>query len=593
MPKLYCEGDNVSGIYIRLKYSTIRPHVYICVKLNQYASKYTNFFSFTTTGIQNVTTNPLFVSHGGNDFVHCGNRTMPCRTVRYAVNSSKMGDEIYIDYARGSPYMECENQTHTACSIELRKSISLYGVNGKAEIRCNKGCVLFRIANTSVNTTKVKFFNLVISNSNTVVRLGKGTRSELVFQGMLVRDNLYAIYAKDSTECSTQIFNSSFENNLKWSGGIYVRSGNLSVHIASSTFKLIPVLFTNTAKNTTRWRKTEILIQNAMFDYGHKPRCTEIVAVRPFTAVFNVTITDSQFKNHASVCTGRRNNVPTLNIHDHNSDVRKITYIYLSNLLFENNYPRATLSVIVGFLDYTEIFATIRNSIFKNNSEALRISDRYFGYQNRAAKRPTITLENNTFAENRYEILNPSGAAAIYFTQSVKSRVSSCRFLDNKVGQNPNTGVVKVAKDARVTFKNTYFENRLARNQGNQFFTSGNQQVYFKEENTFNLVSLKERQSVFVRMSNALNNRIVMKKKFRIFCPHGYKLTPQRKCANKNNAYMCYYITVQCERCPTKTYTLDRGKFIFNKSNDIKCWPCPRGGNCDSGLVTAKPNFWG
>jgi hypothetical protein len=29
------------------------------------------------------------------------------------------------------------------------------------------------------------------------------------------------------------------------------------------------------------------------------------------------------------------------------------------------------------------------------------------------------------------------------------------------------------------------------------------------------------------------------------------------------------------------------------KSNDIECQQCPRGGDCDSGLVTAKSNFWG
>ena len=32
---------------------------------------------------------------------------------------------------------------------------------------------------------------------------------------------------------------------------------------------------------------------------------------------------------------------------------------------------------------------------------------------------------------------------------------------------------------------------------------------------------------------------------------------------------------------------------FFNDSNHIQCEPCPRGGQCDNGLVRAKSNFWG
>jgi hypothetical protein len=70
---------------------------------------------------------------------------MPCRTVRHAVKMSNDGDQIYIDYEQGRPYMECENVTRSTCSIELTKSVSLYGINGRAEHQCNKGCKFFII----------------------------------------------------------------------------------------------------------------------------------------------------------------------------------------------------------------------------------------------------------------------------------------------------------------------------------------------------------------------------------------------------------------------------------------------------------------
>ena len=42
-----------------------------------------------------------------------------------------------------------------------------------------------------------------------------------------------------------------------------------------------------------------------------------------------------------------------------------------------------------------------------------------------------------------------------------------------------------------------------------------------------------------------------------------------------------------------RTYTTERGELVFNKSNNIHCNQCPRGGNCESELIKAKPNFWG
>ena len=90
-----------------------------------------------------------------------------------------------------------------------------------------------------------------------------------------------------------------------------------------------------------------------------------------------------------------------------------------------------------------------------------------------------------------------------------------------------------------------------------------------------------------------MSNGVIMRKNFKILCPQGYKLYVQRQCRVIKTGIICNYINVQCEQCPTKTYTLERGKLIFNKSNDIQCQQCPRGGDCESGLVTAKSNFWG
>ncbi|CAB4011995.1 Hypothetical predicted protein [Paramuricea clavata] len=433
-------------------------------------------------GIQDVKTNSLFVSHRGDDLNNCGNWTMPCRTVRHAVKMSNDGDQIYIDYAQGRPYMECENVTQSTCSIELTKSVSFYGINGRAELQCNKGCKFFIIMSPRFNITRIKFFNLVISSSSIVTEIDKGAMTELVYQNIFVRDNNYAIYSKHSTDCSILITNSSFENNFNL--GIYLRCSNLTAHITSSTFELTPVSLTNIANTPTRWQKTEILIRDTIFN---------------------------------------------------------------------------------GFLDYTEVNVMIRDSIFRNNSLALWVYTNYFGGRHAHSKHPTIHHENNTFVNNIYDLLKPDVAAAIHFGYG-KSFVSSCRFLDNGASKNPYTSV-------------------------------GHKLINFAGENTFNLVALKEKQAVFVGISTSrhlTNSGVIMKNNFKILCPQGYKLNAQRLCTvRKEGIVKCVYINVQCEQCPTKTYTLERGKFVFNKSNDIQCQQCPRGGDCDSGLVTAKSNFWG
>ena len=286
-----------------------------------------------------------------------------------------------------------------------------------------------------------------------------------------------------------------------------------------------------------------------------------------------------------------------LHIYDFYSHVRYVTFIFLSNLIIENNNNWATFSLNIGHFSYTKVHVTIRDSIFRNNSAALRIRVRVVGLRchncEHSAKKVTTTfIENSTFVDNIYTLFKPNGAAAIYF-EIGKSRVSTCRFVDNSAGENPYTGVVTISGMARVTFFNSYFENRQEKVKSTQLFALGNQPLYFRGKNTFNLVALNGDQSVFMRIPTDTSTGITITTNFRILCPQGYQMNFRRQCKNIKTGILCYYINVRCEQCATKTYTLKRGKIIFNKSNDIQCQQCPRGGDCERGLVKAKPNFWG
>ena len=201
-----------------------------------------------------------------------------------------------------------------------------------------------------------------------------------------------------------------------------------------------------------------------------------------------------------------------------------------------------------------------------------------------------IHLVNNTFADNFSKSTNPTDAAAILFSLG-RAGVLSIHFLDNKAGLY--TAVIKILEEATVHFFECDFENRQTDVRSNQLFASGNRAIRFHGKNTFNLIALKEGQSVFTHIPTGIHSGAVLNKNFKMLCPQGYKLKVQQQCRAINNAIICYYINIQCQRCPPRSYTLQRDEYVFNKSNDIQCQKCPRGGVCDSGLVTAKPNFWG
>ena len=529
----------------------------------------------------------FFVSHNGDDLNSCANWTMSCRTVRRAVTVSTEGDQIFIDYGQGMPYMECENLKNTTFSIEVTKSLSFHGINGKPEIRCDKWYGLFSIISTSFNVIRVNFFNLVISNSNIVARINVGTRSALLFQDTLVKNNLMSIYSKCSFYCSILISNSSFEHNLP--GGIRLQCFNVIAQIISSTFKLNPVFFANIEYKSPHLQNMTVLVQSTVVDGESTQTCVDMFAIQSVAATLNVTITDSHFKNHIANCRPK-DEISALHMYGRNSNIQKVARIFLSNLSIENNYNHcATLYLALGYNVFTDVEVILRDSTFRNNSAALRVKP-YIRSKHSSSKL-VIFLENNTFVENIYKLLEPN-AASIYFERG-KSHVSSCRFFNNKAGGSPYAGVVTISEHAVVTFFNSYFENYQTDAKSNQLFASGDNVLRFTGNNTFNLIALKERQSVFIRIPTAMSAGAVIKKDFHILCPQGFKINPQRRCVNIQSGIICYYIDVECEQCPRKTYTLERGELIFNTSNNIQCKQCPRGGDCDSGLVTARPTFWG
>ena len=499
------------------------------------------------------------------------------------------GDHIYIDYAEGKPYKECESATESSGSIELSKSISFHGLKGKAEIRCKRDQTLFEIRSSTSYMVDIKFFNILMSNSGTVIDdTDESVRTELVFENTLVRNNRNGISTSKSGHCYLKIFNSSFEQNL--SGGIYLVCSNVTTHITSSTFRSSAVYLSGVSdKFEVSTQRFEVLCYKTVFDGENIEMCEDDMfsVYGPIASVVNITMIDSEFKNNAgsSCLMGGKS---ALQINDDQSLPRKTTVIFIKGLLVENNYNGdSAVSLYVSCIPQTSFNVEIRDSIFRNNSKALGtfLEDSHSPF--------TIFITNNTFVDNfLFKSWSINYAAAVGFS-SGKIQVSSCRFLDNKSGANPYMAVVIILDQATVSFVDCYFENRQTTTLSNQLLALGTKKVKFLGKNTFNLMALRKQQTIFTRTPVPMSSAVTITEDFKVSCPPGYNLIPRMKCSKRNNILTCFYMFFECKQCARKMYSLGRGVLSFNESNDIKCQQCPRGGECERGMVTAKPNFWG
>ena len=525
-----------------------------------------------------------FVSQWGTDLNTCGNWSMSCRTIRHAVKMSKDGDQIHIDSAKGRPYMECENVTESTCSIELNKTISFHGRNGRPTIKRKRSCRLFVVKNSNLNVPKVGFYNLVFTSTFNVAECSMAAGFQLVIENTTIMDSLFGIHSKNSENCFININNSTFRENKD--GAIWLKCNNLTAQITNSIFQKNPTLLQTiyNQEYPNHWQTFQVFVRNSVFDGQYTRVRNNLFSIKPYATILNISIWDSLFVNH--------HGLSSLLISNHNSNKRIGTYISLRNIRVENNLNAEMAAVILKttFIKDSPFKVEILNSAFKNNSAALHIgvNGKHEGV---STLKPTV-IYNNTFTQNfnGEDLLN--FVPAIYIHKG-KHQVTSCRFYDNKAEKSPYAAVVTVSEETFVTFKDCYFENRQTASAATQFYARAYSSIHFKGKNTFNMLALNQGQAIFTRIPSGTRTKLITRTNFKILCPKWYILKSQKTCKSYEHAMTCTYMYITCEKCPPKTYALERSQFIFNSTKNIKCTQCPRGGNCVSGIVKALPNFWG
>ena len=517
----------------------------------------------------------------------CGNLNSPCRSIRYAVKISKNNDKILIAADQQKPYKECSNTSYA--SIELNKSLSFLGINGTAVIECRPGCDLFKIRNPS-DKTRVIFSDLVMSRSNTVVQCLKAN-VELIFERCSFEICDIGVNIRESMRCSIQTIDSSFKETRNWA--ISARCVNLTARFTNTSFYASPVNLQAFSANDNSYQTNQVYIFNCVFDGQRKRLEHNLLAINIYAVIVNVTVHSSVFANHYALST---NMLPVFLVYDNSyrKMKQKETFISLNKLLVENNHsPFSGISVLSIFNRNRKkpFKLKLSNSIFRNNSGALKVNIQKDSSRSIDIRGPAMQITNNTFVKN----LNGYAAKSAIFLVEGRISLTSCRFLDNLVVNYPYASVITSAIDAVTIFKNCYFENTQTDSSSILVFGQANSRLWFKANNTFNIVEWKSGQTIFLHMPSTKKPGVRLDQgSFRMICPQGFELTSKCQRFDVKNTIDCSYLITSCHQCPSKTYSLERGELYANMSQrKVHCRNCPRGALCEEGRVTAKSNFWG
>ena len=507
------------------------------------------------------------MSHRGKDRDFCGNWTLPCRSVRQAVNISNANDVIYIDYVEGRPYEECKQLLAGQHTIMLNKSLSFRGINGTAILHCEQSYPFFGIVNPAYTTSKIIFSNLSFATAGVLLEgLNKiSSMFELEFNFCNIEKSAYFIKAR-SLSCSILVHNSIIRSHKY---PIRAQCTNLWARLTESTFYSCPLYlatfyYTDTLSlGHTKQEIANININKCTFIPMEKqPRCYAFIMIGSNSPViFNITVRSSVLMNlyNREEMLSRAGIMITSVF-----PIIQTTSIILDKLHFENINCQSgvvLMQITKGWNSQRFNNVSIFNSKFINTNRAL-ISN-----INR------VKLYNNTF--------NISfGKGSLIHLVSGSYHFSSCRFYHNVPLYNPAFAVIYIESSVTVKFQDCLYES------------------YPIAESSRNRTSLKSNM-FYVISYDALSTKrahLSVKENFTIICPLGYKMILNKNCcspAPNKTVTTCSFLSALCIQCPPKTYTLDRGEVDNMTSNHITCHDCPVGGNCLEGQVTSKPYFWG
>ena len=529
------------------------------------------------------------MSHNGIDSPGCGHSSSPCASVRFAVvNESRVGDTINIDHSNGEPYKEC---TYTS-PILIEKSLSFIGRNGKAIIQCNLYNNLFIILGEGLKT--IVFENLVLRNAKTAIDQ-QFTSSYLTIKRCTFTRNNVAVLL-NTTVCTLNVFNSTFKINFFTGIGSY-SSSFVRVNLTSSNFNKSPLRFHAFLPS----KVLNLFITRCNFFTDHKRTYMGAILTIMYSdvEVINVTIRHALIGKYKYKKTVWAYGILIL-LSGNLIYYRKKTSMIFDRVAVENNEFRSfSVSIQDEQLSQTIAYYKILKCVFHNNTNCY-IYIHGSAYAVAPFEPINVVLENNTLTKNYYiggpKRFFPFNAAASTITIGPGIfAIKSCRFLDNSQLSSTTASLVYIIWGVPISFEDCYFENSQVSAQSAQIYSSPGAKVKFLGRNYFNIKKLKFDQFIVNNKAQFPSPVVTtVSDSFVVQCPQGFRLLTENitKEVLKNSTKFISF-SVSCQRCPRKTYSIERGTIRNRTVMQINCYNCPRGGQCEDGILKAKPNFWG
>ena len=259
--------------------------------------------------------------------------------------------------------------------------------------------------------------------------------------------------------------------------------------------------------------------------------CSGLLKVSPTSAVVNITVELSMFKNHMGSCQHSQK-ASTVNIYGGRIGKRTQTIINLNKLLFKNNYCTGTMIRLMPLYVRKTVFdVNISNSMFKNTTAPLYLT---LNGKRHNLGGPGLVLKNNAFFKTYKAFLSD------IILGNGKYTISSCRFIGNSGGNNPYDAVVRVWSriSAVVIFENCYFENSQPRSSSTQVFAENKHKLLFYNNNTFNISRLDKERSIITFTTNKPSGgsrNLRLRGDLKILCPYGYEIESNKNCQEARN----------------------------------------------------------
>ena len=505
------------------------------------------------------------------------------------MNISSAADEILINGKPGNGKQAVYKESY----ILIQNELTIKGINGRPEI------VFYQLfdCEITINNTKVEFNNLKFREIKSLLKYPIITANDSVIHIKECEfDSVdFAIKLVSISVCELIIRASNFSNPWEaiWIAGTGAKYANIQLSkcrfIGKPNYSYCAVC---TRAYAFKTRYFTFKVAESRFEYlatsislDHEAAKESYVSITKSNFLHNHFIPFSKYPRAGAISLSI---VPSLR-----------AVVFVDGCHFMNNTGKLTGVIHLNTANVTEVL--INNNTFENNTAAffagavtvfgsviLSVIKSIF-FNNLSFYSWFATYVETDIMAVPYGV---GGALCLdggYKAPSYcKARIFGCTFKGNAAEYSGGT-IYSVRK--QLLIRNTVIQS------------SDNVTLQSLEGSLIKSEGSAKINNVTFEMLNAANSKTAIKigeesktdTMSTFICPVGSILQTKSLKKSHIDTYRHYFLmfAFYCLPCPINHYSLNKSILIDVHQNDAKCRQCPSGGNCQSGVINARDNFWG